>query len=437
MQDAIRFRTPGLVQAIVCLLLVCVSLSLTSCEEQRSASPSGKPSIEFTSVPAIGSSDTTGDAGKISTIKGRVIGAQPGQQIVLYAHAINDDGKLTWFVQPFVRQSFTKIGPDSKWRNLTHPGTEYAALLVDPGFQPPPTTLSLPTDGVLAVATTQGRPPRWRSWWFTPLCIIAIALVVLGLYLLRIHQVTRRLRLRFEERLSERTRVAQQLHDTLLQGIISASMQLHVVADQLPLDSSAKPHLIRILDLMARVIEEGRNTVTGLRSSQRNSLELEQVLSQIQQEFPSREDLDFHLIVEGSARPLHPVIRDEIYSIGREALINAFRHSQAKSIEVELEYASYGLRVLVRDNGVGFDPKLLQFGRDGHWGLSGMRERANRIGARLRVLSRLATGTEVELSVPSNIAFVTQSSSGIPRWVAKLFPKWKKATESFPSERKP
>jgi hypothetical protein len=104
-------------------------------------------------------------------------------------------------------------------------------------------------------------------------------------------------------------------------------------------------------------------------------------------------------------RPLHPILRDEVYRIGREAVVNAFRHSRAARIEVELQYSAKQLRVLVRDNGCGIDPLVLQSGREGHWGLSGMRERAEKMGAHFHVCSRAASGTEVELSVPGHVAF--------------------------------
>ena len=123
--------------------------------------------------------------------------------------------------------------------------------------------------------------------------------------------------------------------------------------------------------------------------------------------------------VEGQVRPLHPLIRDEVYRIGREAIINAFRHSQATSIEVELTYADSDLRVVVRDNGCGIDPQILHSGREEHWGLSGMRERAGRIAAKLKIWSRPAGGTEVELSVPSHIAFRLDSSRRWLRWLAR------------------
>ena len=113
--------------------------------------------------------------------------------------------------------------------------------------------------------------------------------------------------------------------------------------------------------------------------------------------------------MEGQQRQLNALLRDDVYRIGREALINAFRHARAKNIEVNLRYSPRYLRVLVRDDGCGIDPDIVKFGRDGHWGLSGMRERAEQIGARLHVYSSAHAGTDVELSVPSHIAFPNHS----------------------------
>jgi signal transduction histidine kinase len=218
--------------------------------------------------------------------------------------------------------------------------------------------------------------------------------------------ITRRIvELRLEERVSERTRIARELHDTLLQGIISVSMQLHVAEDQLPPDSPARPIFIRALQLIAQVIEEGRNALRGFRSIDSQTEDLERALSRIPQDLDAQGLADFRVLVEGSSRPLRPVIRDEVYRISREAVANAFRHSRAKAIEVVLAYDSRGLRVAVRDNGCGIDPNVLHQGREGHWGLPGMRERAERIGAKLKVWSSAASGTEVDLRVPGRIAF--------------------------------
>jgi ligand-binding sensor domain-containing protein/signal transduction histidine kinase len=275
----------------------------------------------------------------------------------------------------------------------------------------------------------------WQTAWFRLSIVLIIAFAIFAFSKLRMLRLASQLKLRFEERLAERTRIAQELHDTLLQGVISASMQLHVVAEQMPADSAAKPTLNRILGLMGRVTEEGRNAVGGLRTRQAHTLDLAEAFSEIHHEFATEREVEFHVMVEGQPRPIHPVIRYDIYSIGREALTNALRHAQAKNIEVELEYASYGLRVLIRDNGIGFDSKTLRFGRQGHWGLSGMRERAKRIGAGLRVFSRAGAGTEVELIVPAQIAFVPSLSNRTSKWFGRWFlPGWKHVIENPPSE---
>jgi ligand-binding sensor domain-containing protein/signal transduction histidine kinase len=259
-------------------------------------------------------------------------------------------------------------------------------------------------------------PLFWQTWWFRSGVVLVCIAGILAVYRIRLHRATRRIYLRSQERLAERTRIAQELHDTLLQGFLSASMQIHVATDRLPDDSSVKPALTRALELMRQVIDEGRNALRGLRASQSTSLDLERAFSQIQRELVTGqqvgEGVDFRVIVDGERRPLHPVLRDEVYRIGREALINAFRHARAKKIELELKYSSKGLWVRVRDDGCGIDDAVLQTGRDGHWGLSGMRERADRIGARLHVMTSPSAGTEVELSVPSQLAFQDRSVGG-------------------------
>src|SRR5262249_32876158 len=203
----------------------------------------------------------------------------------------------------------------------------------------------------------------------------------------RLHKLTSQLNARFEERLAERTRIAQELHDTLLQGVLSASMQLHVASDRVGTDSPAKPLLNRVLQLMGLVVEDGRNAIQGLRVSKDGAQDLDQAFSRLPQELVIQSQTDFRVVVEGTSRLLHPVIRDEVYRIGREAVANAFRHSGARTILVELEFGAHELRVLVSDDGCGIDPHVLRSGRKGHWGLSGMRERSEKIGAKLKVSS--------------------------------------------------
>ena len=393
-----------------CFFLVLAAVVLGGCEYKYKAVTYNRPVIEFTSVPMAGA----GDPAKVSTIKGRVIGAEPGLRIVLYSK-----GETTWWVQPFAIQPFTDIHSDSTWKTETHPGSQYAALLVGPTFDPPPTADTLPTEGVFATAITRGELPFWLKWWFLSVYVVVGLLAVLGYHRLRLRHTTKTMNLRFEERLAERMRVAQELHDTLLQGVISASMQLDVAVDHLPADSPVQPALRHILQIMGQVIEEGRNTLRGLRSPSESASDMELAFLRVPEELGIDQKMAYRVLVEGSPRPLQAVIHDEIYSIGREALVNAFRHSGATSIEVELEYAANRMRVSVRDNGCGIKPEVLRSGRDGHWGLSGMRERAERIGAKFKVMSGASAGTEVELTVPGYIVFQVPPSSGRWGWFSK------------------
>ncbi len=272
-----------------------------------------------------------------------------------------------------------------------------------------------------ATVSFQIEPTLWQNWWFRSSVLLAFTLGLIAFFRFRTLRLTRQMSVRFEERLAERARIAQELHDTLLQGFLSTSMQLHVVADGWPEDSPTRQPLDRILALMDRVIREGRDALRDLRSSFSEATNLEQAFSRIQQELGAREKVAFRVIVEGSQRPLHPILRDEVYRIGREALVNAFRHSNASSIEVELEYAPKEFRILIRDNGCGIDPVVLRSGREGHWGLPGIRERAERIGARVRLWSRAGAGTEVELSVPGHIAYQIVPQRRSRHWYSRVF----------------
>jgi signal transduction histidine kinase len=383
------------------------------------------PNIEITKIPVAGE----GSPDKLYAVEGRVVDSRPGQQIVLFARW------GPWWIQPFADRPFTTIQSDSTWRNLTHPGTEYAALLVDERFRAKATLDVMPKegDGVIAVAITKGRPALWQSWWFLAGVSMSLALAVVAVFNVRMHRVSRQLSLRLEERLAERNRIAQELHDTLLQNFLSVSMQLHVANDQLAVDSPAKLLVSRALDMIGRVIDEGRNTVQGLRSSDWGSEDLEKAFSRIQEELAVPKEASFRVIVEGLARPLRRVIGDDVFLIGREALANAFHHSAASEIEVEIEYAAEELKLSVRDNGRGIARDVLHSNLSGHWGLSGMRERAERIGAKLRFLSRVEAGTEIVLCVPSVVAYLTRDSDRPMRWFSKMRPR-KRTGNDLPVE---
>ena len=255
-----------------------------------------------------------------------------------------------------------------------------------------------------------------RQSRFCLLCVAAAVGILLVAIRWRMRLMAARLAAQFQERLAERTRIAQDLHDTLLQGFISASLQLSLANRELTVDSKAKPIVTEVLDLMKSVIEEGRSAVRGMRLTQADANDLEKSFSRIRAEAIADEPANFRVLVEGLERPLHALVRDDVYRIGREAIINAFRHSGAANVEVELRYSDRNLRLFVRDDGRGIEPQILRDGRDGHWGLSGMRETAERIGAKLRLQSRLSEGTEVELTVPAEIAFAASPRPPARRW---------------------
>ncbi len=259
-------------------------------------------------------------------------------------------------------------------------------------------------------------PHLWQTWWFRLICASVFVLIVVLLYQLRTFHLAKRLNVRFQDRLEERTRIAQDLHDTLLQGVLSASLQLDLVEEQTPHDSPTKPMLKRVLQLMGQVTEEGRSALRGLRVPANHSLSLETALSHVREEFSYDEKASYRVVAQGAARPIRRIVRDEAYRIGREAVVNAFLHASASNIEVEVEYASRFIRVIVRDDGCGMDPRVLDTGRDGHWGLPGMRERSDSIGASLKLRSRIGAGTEVELIIPGAISFEGQPRGPLFHW---------------------
>ena len=268
-------------------------------------------------------------------------------------------------------------------------------------------------------------PAFWQTWWFRLSSGVAMALLILTYTRLRMHILTQQLHVRFEERLAERTRIARELHDTLLQGFHGLLLRFQTVSNLLPeRPAEAKQRLESAIDQAAQTITEGRDAVQQLRSSTVVTNDLAFAVSTLGEELAADEtnqnSAAFRVEVEGTPRNLHPILRDEVYRIAGEAMRNAFRHSQARQIEVEIQYEERQLRLRVRDDGKGVDPKLLKDeGRPGHWGLNGMHERAKLLGARLDVWSQLDSGTEVELSVPASIAYAPSPASRRSWWFGK------------------
>jgi signal transduction histidine kinase len=255
---------------------------------------------------------------------------------------------------------------------------------------------------------------------FLVLCTLAGLIFLWFVYALRVRQVTARERSRLETRLLERERIARELHDTLFQGLLSASLQLQVADSEIPRDTRGKHRVERVVQLLQQAIDEGRSAVRDLRAASKPD-DLERAFAQIPQDLAVDEKIEYRLILQGKPRALRPSIRDEVYRISREALTNAFQHSRCKLVETVLQYASNRFRLVIRDDGCGMDPAIVRSGREGHWGLSGMRERSERIGARLTVRSAIGAGTEIDLIVSGRAAFEPTGNHSPLDWLAKLY----------------
>lgn len=266
-------------------------------------------------------------------------------------------------------------------------------------------------------------PAYYETWWFRSLIAAALLAIFWVFYSMRLRQMSARLSDRHRAQLAERERIARDLHDTLLQGLLSASLQLAVANDQIQQDVPAKPLVERVFQLLQQMIDEARDAVRGLRAPPFDPNDLESAFSRIPQEIASNDQMEYRLVVVGTPEPLRPAIRDEIYRIGREALVNAFRHSHASIVELVLDYGRDGLHMVVRDDGGGMDPEILRSGRAGHWGLSGMRERSGKIGATFNVMSAIEAGTEVDLSIPASVAYEPASTGKWTHFLGKLYPR--------------
>ena len=255
-------------------------------------------------------------------------------------------------------------------------------------------------------------PPWWATTWFR-LVIGAIVLVVLvSLYKVRMQQLASEYNVRLEERINERTRIARDLHDTLLQSLHGLMFQFQAVRNILPRSpEKAMQTLDAAISRTEKTIADSRDAIHDLRSQEVAEGDLVQFLEASGEELASAEDIKqksptFRVIVEGEPRKLSPVLEDEVRRIALELLRNAFRHAESGQIEAEIRYDTDQLRLRLRDDGKGIDPRILeQTGRPGHWGLSGVRERTQRIGSMLKFWSQSGMGTEVELTVPGAIAY--------------------------------
>jgi signal transduction histidine kinase/ligand-binding sensor domain-containing protein len=253
-------------------------------------------------------------------------------------------------------------------------------------------------------------PAYYQTTWFRLACVAAFLALLWALYQFRLHQVQQRFNAGLEARVNERTRIARELHDSLLQGFQGLMFRLQAVRDMLPETNEVAQALDVALERGDKAIAEGRDTVSDLREPIMGDSDIAEPLTALGKELALQSGNGLvpclRVLVEGKQRELNPMLRDEIYRIAREALRNAFRHARAQKIEAEITYSNSEFLLNVRDDGGGIDPEVANHGaRAGHWGLPGMRERAKSFGGKLEVWSEHGAGTEIKLSVPGAIAY--------------------------------
>jgi signal transduction histidine kinase len=269
--------------------------------------------------------------------------------------------------------------------------------------------------------------PAWYQTSSFPIgCIGAFLLLLWVLYQLRLRQLHHQFSIGLEARVGERTRIARELHDTLLQSFQGLMLRFQAVDEMLPArPMEAKKVLEGALDRGDQAISEGRDAITHIRvptlANSDLATSIAELMTNLSEELKEGNGgpVAFRVLVEGAPRTLRPTLQGEIHSVARESLGNAFRHAQARHIETEITY-SESLRLRFRDDGIGIDSSVIEHGgRPGHWGLPGIRERAKQIGAQLEIWSELGAGTEIELSIPGSIAYEVFATKGRFR----IFPK--------------
>ncbi len=332
----------------------------------------------------------------------------PGRELVLSAgpHHIDVHFGVIELVSPEkIRMQYRLDGVDQEWLDANTPG--HAIYSSVPLGTHELHIRACNRDGVwdrvgITYKITQ-QPYFYETNLFRIAAVVIFGMMLTGAYRYRLSRLTAEMNARLDERVLERTRLARDLHDTLIQTIHGTKM----VADA-GLDDSRDPATLhralqRVSDVLEQASQEGRAALSALRSSATQRNDLAEALEQAAEDCVSKNSLEFSLTVEGSVRDIHPIVRDEVYRIAYEAMRNACSHSKASRLDVKLSYAR-SLVIRVQDNGIGMDKELLAKGKEGHFGIKGMRERAERIGATL-LMNSTSSGTDVELTVPRNVAF--------------------------------
>jgi signal transduction histidine kinase/ligand-binding sensor domain-containing protein len=319
---------------------------------------------------------------------------------------------LNFRVPQKIQFKYQLVGHDDTWNNA---GTRRAAFYNDlPPGQYLFKVIASNSEGVWnnegALLSFEIPPIFYQTRWFQVLCLIVALSLIYLLYLARIKQIAAQIRGRLLAKNAERERIARELHDTLLQSTQGLVLRFQAATKQLPADNAVRASLELVLQRANEVMTEGRDRVQDLRTADTLSRNLVQSLSSVGEQLASEYKLAFRVVLEGRPQDLKPSLLEEAYAIGREALLNAFTHAQARLVELQVIYSEGDFRLRCRDDGRGLDTNLLTAGRPGHFGLTGMRERAQRIGAELAIWSLPNAGTELELKVPALLAYAIRRS---------------------------
>ena len=320
---------------------------------------------------------------------------------------------LSLVVPEKVRFRVKLEGQDKDWRELTDRRVNYTNLA------PKHYRFLLKACNNSGVWNEEGAsldfviPPAWyQTNWFRAACVATLLGMLWGTYEMRVRQLAAQFNMRLEERVAERTRVARELHDTLLQSFQALLPSLQAGINMLAArPADARKVLEDTADHASQAIAEGRDAVQGLRMSTVEKNDLAVAIRTVGEELASAASTqpspNFNVVVEGASRNLHPILRDEVYRLAVEALRNAFRHAAAQNVEVEIRYDEKYFQLRVRDDGKGIPSDVLSGdGREGHYGLPGMRERAKLVGGKLAIWTELDGGTEIEVNIPGARAYV-------------------------------
>jgi len=315
-------------------------------------------------------------------------------------------------------------GHDSGWQE---PGTRRQAFYND--LRPGPyrfRVIACNNDGIWnesgASLEFSILPAYYQTGWFRACCVALFLFLLAAAYQFRIRQLQRQFAIGLEARLNERTRIARDLHDTLLQTLHGLMFQFQAARNLFARrPEEALEAMDQAIKRTEQAIAESRDAIKDLRIENSTSSDLGELLTAAGQELETSVGDNgtrptFQVIIAGERQNLSPSVQDEAYRIGRELLRNAFQHAHAHHIEAEIRYDDHALILLIRDDGNGIDPAVVkEGGRRGHWGLPGVRERAKQIHAHLDFWTESRAGTEVQLAVPGIVAYKTSNDRSIFR----------------------